>query len=248
MIKFKAAIAAMAMAVVATTASAQTAYKIGSTPTSVPFAFIDVKTNASAGMMVDVIQAVAEDVGFEPNIQAMDFSALIPALKSGKIDIIAAAITASPERKKVVDFSQDVYSYGDGLIVPADDKTDYNDVTDLKGKIIGAQIGTRYIEYLKEKSGAAEVKAYDSLPDVMREVANGRLDAAVGDFPILAYNLTDERFPQLRLVRDYQPGLSGGINIAVAKGNAELLEKINASLTAMKQDGRLKAILAKWNL
>ncbi|MCP1611992.1 polar amino acid transport system substrate-binding protein [Azospirillum lipoferum] len=248
MIKLKTTLAAIAMAVFATTASAQTVFKVGSTPTSVPFAFIDVKTNSPQGMMIDVIEAVSKEVGFKIEYQPMPFSALIPALTSGKIDIIAAAITATPERAKVVDFTQDVYSYGDGLVVPAADQTQYGSVADLKGKVVGAQIGTRYIEYLKAQSGAAEVKAYEALPDVLREVANGRLAAGIGDFPIFAYNLQQGQFPQLRLVRDYKSGLNGGINLAVKKDNAELLAKINASLTAMKQDGRLKAILEKWNL
>lgn len=248
MIRFSATFAAIALTLAATAASAQTVLRVGSTPTSVPFAFIDVKANAPAGMMVDVIEAVAKDAGFKIEIQPIQFSALIPALTAGKIDIIAAAITASPERAKIVDFSQEVYSYGDGLVVPASDKATYASVTDLKGKRVGAQIGTRYIEYLKEKSGAKEVRAYDALPDVLREVANGRLDAGVGDFPVLAYNVSQDRFPQLRLVRDYKSGLVGGINLAVKQGNADLLAKINASLTAMKQDGRLKAIFAKWQL
>lgn len=248
MFKLKTTFAAIAMAVFATSASAETVLKVGSTPTSVPFAFIDVKTNSPQGMMVDVIEAVSKEVGFKIDFQPMPFSALIPALTSGKIDIIAAAITASPERAKVVDFSQDVYSYGDGLVVPATDKKDYGSVSDLKGKIVGAQIGTRYIEYLKAQSGAAEVKAYESLPDVLREIANGRLDAGIGDFPIFAYNLSHNQFPQVRLVRGYKSGLNGGINLAVQKGNAELLAKINNSLDNMKKDGRLKAILAKWNL
>ena len=108
MIKFRTTIAAIAMAVFSTAASAQTVFNVGSTPTSVPFAFIDVKSNSPQGMMIDVIEAISKEVGFKIEFQPMPFSALIPALTSGKIDIIAAAITASPERAKVVDFSQDV--------------------------------------------------------------------------------------------------------------------------------------------
>lgn len=248
MLKLKAICATLAFILVANAAPAQTVYRVGSTPTSVPFAFIDVKSNKAEGMMIDVIEAVSKELGFKIEIQPMQFSALIPALTSDKIDIIAAAITATPERAKIVDFSEEAYSYGDGLVVPASDKRDYAGVADLKGKKVGAQIGTRYIEYLKAQSGAEDVKAYDALPDVLREVANGRLDAGVGDFPIFAYNLSQDRFPQVRLVRTYKSGLTGGINLAVKKGNVELLNKINASLSAMKQDGRLKAILNKWQL
>lgn len=230
------------------TAEAQVVYKVGSTPTGTPFTFLDAKTNTIQGMMVDVIEEIGKEAGFKVEIQPLQFSALIASLTSGKIDIIAAAMYGSPERAKIVDFSQDVYAYGEGLVVPATDTKDYTSFTDLKGKKAGAQIGTRYVDAMKASGAFAEVNAYEALPDIMRDVANGRIEAGVGDYPILAYNLAQGRFPQLRLVKAYKPTVPGPINIAVKQGNAELLAKINASVADMKKDGRLDAILQKWGL
>lgn len=227
---------------------AQTVYKVGSTPTGTPFTFLDAKTNTIQGMMVDVIEEIGKDQGFKVEIQPMQFSALIAALTSGKIDIISAAMYGSPERAKVVDFSKDVYAYGEGLVVSTKDEKDYAGFDDMKGKKVGAQIGTRYIDALKAAGTAAEVNAYDSLPDILRDVSNGRLDAGIGDYPILAYNLAQGRFPQLRLVKSYKPSVPGPINIAVKQGNAELLGKIDAGLAAIKKDGRFDTILKKWGL
>jgi polar amino acid transport system substrate-binding protein len=248
MIGFRTTVAALGMMVATATAQAQTVYKVGSTPTGTPFTFLDAKTNTIQGVMVDVIGEVGKEAGFKVEIQPMQFSTLIAALTSDKIDIISAAISASPERAKVVDFSQDVYAYGEGLVVAAKDEKDYVGFNDLKGKKVGGQIGTRYVDALKNSGVFSEVNSYESLPDIMRDVANGRLDAGVGDYPILAYNLAQGRFPQLRLVKSYKPSVIGPINIAVKQGNAELLAKINTSLTNMKKDGRLEAILKKWGL
>lgn len=238
----------IALMVASATAQAQTVYKVGSTPTGTPFTFLDAKTNTIQGMMVDVIEAIGKEAGFKVEIQPMQFSALIAALTSGKIDIISAAMYGSPERAKVVDFSQNVYAYGEGLVVPASDGKDYTGIDGLKGKKIGAQIGTRYVDHMKASGVFAEVNAYDSLPDIMRDVGNGRLDAGAGDYPILAYNLAQGRFPKLRLVKSYKPAVVGPINIAVKQGNAELLGKINTALANMKKDGRFDAILTKWGL
>lgn len=238
----------IAMLGAAAVAQAQTVLKVGSTPTGVPFTFLDAKTNTIQGMMVDVIEEIGKDAGFKVEIHPMPFSTLIAALTSGKIDIISAAMTGSPERAKVVDFSKNVYSYGEGLVVPATDATGYAAVTDLKGKKIGGQIGTRYLEFLKAQSGAAQVNAYDSLGDILRDVSNGRLEAGVGDYPILAYNLAQGNFPQVRLVKSYKPGMIGPINIAVKQNNKELLARIDKSLETMQKDGRLDAILKKWGL
>lgn len=229
-------------------AEGQTVYKVGSTPTGTPFTFLDAKTNTIQGMMVDVIEEIGKEAGFKVEIQPLQFSALIASLTSGKIDIISAAMYGSPERAKIVDFSQDVYTYGEGLVVPATDGKDYTGFEALKGKKAGAQIGTRYIDAMKASGVFAEVNAYDSLPDIMRDVANGRIEAGIGDYPILAYNLAQGRFPQLRLVKSYKPAVPGPINIAVKQGNAELLAKINAGLASMKKDGRFDAILKKWGL
>lgn len=248
MIGLRTVLAALAMVATGASVQAQTVYKVGSTPTGTPFTFLDAKTNTIQGMMVDVIEEIGKDQGFKVEIQPMQFSALIAALTSGKIDIISAAMYGSPERAKVVDFSKDVYAYGEGLVVPAKDEKDYAGFDDMKGKKVGAQIGTRYIDALKAAGTAAEVNAYDSLPDILRDVSNGRLDAGIGDYPILAYNLAQGRFPQLRLVKSYKPSVPGPINIAVKQGNAELLGKIDAGLAAIKKDGRFDTILKKWGL
>jgi polar amino acid transport system substrate-binding protein len=134
MMGFRTALAALAMMAAAATAQAQTVYKVGSTPTGTPFTFLDAKTNTIQGMMVDVIEEIGKEQGFKVDIQPMQFSTLIAALTSGKIDIISAAMYGSPERAKVVDFSQDVYAYGEGLVVSAGDARDYTGFEDLKGK------------------------------------------------------------------------------------------------------------------
>ena len=93
--------------------------QVGSTPTGVPFTFLNTSTNQIDGMMVDLIQAMGKAEGFEPTIQPMTFASLIPALTSSKIDIIAAAMSATPVREKVVSFTEPVFTYGEGLVVPA---------------------------------------------------------------------------------------------------------------------------------
>src|ERR1043166_145088 len=71
-------------------------YKVGSTPTGIPFTFLDTKTNTIEGVMVDLIKAIASDAGFKVEIEGMQFSTLIPSLTANKIDIIAAAMYITP--------------------------------------------------------------------------------------------------------------------------------------------------------
>ena len=124
--------------------------KVGATPTGLPFTFLDTKTNTIQGVMVDLVNAVGKEAGFTVAVEPLQFSTLIPALTASKIDIISAAMFITPQRKEVVAFSAPVYSYGEGLIVPKGDTKDYTSFADLKGEIVGAQVGTAFVEPLKK--------------------------------------------------------------------------------------------------
>ena len=67
-------------------------------------------------------------------------------------------------------------------------------------------------------------------------------------YPILAYNLQQERFPEVRLVKTFKATILGSIGIGVRKSDADLLKKVDASLAKLKADGTLEQILAKWGL
>jgi polar amino acid transport system substrate-binding protein len=242
----QAAIAALALAAAAP-GSAQV-LKVGSTPTGVPFTFLDTKTNSIQGVMVDLITEVGKDAGFQVQIEPMQFSTLIPSLTSSKIDIISAAMFATAARKEVIDFSDPVYTYGEGLLVPKTDKKDYGALEDLKGEVVGAQVGTAFVDALKKTGLFSEVKVYDTIPDILRDVNTGRLKAGFADYPILAYNLKQGNFPEARLVESYKPTIVGTVAIGVRKGDQDLLKRINTSLAKLKANGGVDKLLDKWGL
>ncbi len=242
-----AAIAALVLTAAAP-GSAQQVLKVGSTPTGVPFTFLDTKSNSIQGVMVDLITEISKDAGFQIQIEPMQFSALVPSLTSNKIDIVSAAMFATAARKEVIDFSDPVYTYGEGLLVPKTDSKNYTTTEDLKGEVVGAQVGTAFVDALKKTGLFSEVKAYDTIPDILRDVNTGRLKAGFGDYPILAYNLKQGGFPEVRLVDSYKPTVVGTVAIGVRKSDQDLLKKINASLAKLKADGVVDKILDKWGL
>jgi len=231
--------ATLALAVAAATpGSAQQVLKVGSTPTGVPFTFLDTKTNSIQGVMVDLITEIGNDAGFQVQIEPMQFSTLIASLTSNKIDIISAAMFATAARKEVIE----------GLLVPNTDKKDYTAPEDLKGEVVGAQVGTAFVDALKKTGLFGEVKVYDTIPDILRDVNTGRLKAGFADYPILAYNLKQGGFPEVRLVESYKPTIVGTVGIGVRKGDLDLLKKINVSLAKLKANGAVDKILDKWGL
>jgi polar amino acid transport system substrate-binding protein len=223
-------------------------FKVGATPTGIPFTFLDTKTNTIQGVMVDLIQEIAKDAGFKVEIEGMTFSTLIPSLTANKIDIISAAMYITPARKEVIDFSGPVYTYGEGLIVPKSDGKDYTKFVDLKGEAVGAQKGTAYVEPLQKTDLFSDVKIYDNIPAILADVNTGRLKAGFADKPILAYNIKQGTFPDVRLVDSYVSTITGSLGIGVRKSDGELLARIDASLEKLRKDGTVGKILAKWGL
>lgn len=242
---------ALAVSMVLAASSAQVAaqgavLKVGSTPTGVPFTFLDTKTNTIQGIMVDLIREVAKDAGFRVEVEGMPFATLIPSLTGNKIDIIAAAMYITPPRLEVINFSNPIYTYGEGLIVSKKDTKAYTKLEELKGMTVGAQKGTAYVEPLQKSGLFAEVKIYDNIPAILADVNAGRIGAGFADKPIAAYNLQQGLFPDARVVNTYNSTLTGSVGIGVRKADAELLKRINTSLDKLQKDGTIKRILAKW--
>jgi polar amino acid transport system substrate-binding protein len=226
----------------------ETAYVVGASSSGVPFTFLDVESASPRGIMVDIVRAVGEDAGFSPEVRMLPFNALIPSLTSGRIRMIAAAMVITPARREVVDFSDPVYSYGEALVVAVSDTAEYRTLEELKGKIVGAQVGTVYIDALRDSGLFPEVKVYDSVADILRDVGVGRIAAGFGDHPIVSYQLGLGTHPEVRLVRSYQPRIVGSIGIGLRKEDGELLSSINESLARLKENGTIEKILAGWQL
>jgi len=247
--KLKAFLAGAALLAIAATqpASAET-LNVGSTPTGVPFTFLDVSTNQIQGMMVDLIRAVGEEAGFEVNVQPVDFASLIPSLTSGRIDIISAAMLVTDARKEVINFSDPVMPYGEGIVVAADDNTKISpSFEELAGEVIGVQQGTVYLENLQAAGGFGEVRVYDSLADILSEVDRGRIKAGMGDKPIIAYQLSQDRYPNVKFA-DYESQYVGSVGLGVRKEDTELLERLNTALAKLKEKGVVDELAAKWGL
>lgn len=228
-------------------AGAQETLTVGVTTTGIPFTFVDTATQKPTGAMVDLAAAIAEDNKMAPRFELTAFSALIPSLTTKKIDTISAGMLVTEKRKETVTFSDPVYAYGETMMVAAGDAKNHT-LEDLKGETIGAQVGTSFAEALQKTGLFKEVKLYDSIADIMREVKLGRIKAGFGDAPIVAYQLSKNPDLGVRMVEGYKPLVSGEVALAVRKDDAELLKKVNASIAKLKASGKIKEIFAKYSI
>jgi len=219
----------------------------GTTPSSVPNAFLDLKTHQIEGVMPDVIREIGKREGFEVSFDVIPFSALIQSVVSDKIDLIVAGMTPTPKRAQVIDFSQPVAEFGKGIIVNASDKNSYRTIQDLKGTVVGAGAGEETSDELIQLGIFKEVKLYNTGADMARDVALGRITAAFNDYPVWKAQEAAGTLQGTRVVDGFKPLRRVPIAFGVKKGNTALLSKINDGLAKIKADGTLDKILKKWN-
>ncbi|WP_342048590.1 substrate-binding periplasmic protein [Bacillus sp. OTU530] len=214
-----------------------------------PFNATNPDTNTVEGFMIDIINEMAKRIHLKTELSTGDWNSLIPSLQSGKADVIVDGMYITEERKKSINFTDPVFAYGEGLIVPEKDKTTKS-IEDLKGKTIGVQMGTSYKDMLekKDKSLNIQVKTYQTLADILNDIQTGRLDGALADAPSFSYIQSKNPNMKYRIVKDYVPSLTGKIGIGISKQRPELVEKLNGALKEMKDDGTLKKIYQKWGV
>lgn len=216
---------------------------VGTNPEFPPFEYVG-DTGEIEGIDVEIINAIAADLGMTVQMEAMDFDALVPSLVSGKLDVAIAGMTITEERKQSVLFSEPYFNATQVVILRED--SEINTVEDLAGKKIGVQMGTTGDIMISEPEyGAGEISRYNKAMDAALDLQNGRLDAVVIDtLPARQFVLSLEGL----IIRDDilvdAPVESYGI--AVPMGQDELIEQINASLAKMMEDGTFDAILVKY--
>lgn len=218
---------------------------VGSSPTGVPFSYVDPATNELTGAMIDIARRVLREMGLTGDYRAAPFAALIPSLTTGRIDMIAAAMQRTPDREKIVDFSAPVFSYGGGLVVRREDRGAYPALSAIGDKRVGAQVGTRFVDQLRG-AGVGRVKTYDGLGEIVRDLANGRIDAGYGDDPILRYQLRVGPQRRVRMADDFTPPVKEDLCLIVEKGNP-LLARLNDAIARLRKD-EMPAILRRWGL
>lgn len=218
--------------------------RIGSSPTGVPFSFVDPATNLLTGSMIDMALAVTKDAHFPADTSITPFSALISSLLTHRIDMIAAAMLRTPKREKIVAFTDPLYFYGGGLVVPTIGGP-FPNLASVRALRVGVQVGTRFTDQLAE-AGVTQVATYENLADILRDLDHGRLDAGYGDAPVLDYQLRVRPREKLRLAREFVAPAREELCLILRKGDTRI-PRVNAAIGRL-QNTALRDIRGHWGL
>ena len=205
-----------------------------------PFNFVNDK-NELAGFDVDVCSEIARRIGVKPVPMTTAWDGIIAGLLAGKYNLICGSMAITDARLKAIDFSDPYYRSGAQLFVP--NGSEIVSAEQLKGKKIGVTLGTTFESWVRTNLPEVEVRTYKGDPDIILEMANGRLEGFITDRIVGSMAIAEKNAP----IKMVGPLLyEEHMGIALAKGNPNLRTAINKALAAMQEDGSYHDISMKW--
>ncbi len=207
-----------------------------------PFEMRD-QQGAPAGVSVDLARALAERLGMPVDIQNLPFNGLIPAMRTGKIDLAISSITATPERAQSIDFSQPYLKTGLCLLVGA--KTDIQSIADCDrvGRTIVVLRGTTGHLYATQHMKAARLLVLDQPATCALEVVQGKAEAFIFDQMTTLKNWQKNPETTRAILTPFQEETWA---VALRKGNDDLRTKVNAFIDAYRKEGGFDKLGDKW--
>ncbi|MDK4703678.1 MULTISPECIES: lysine/arginine/ornithine ABC transporter substrate-binding protein [unclassified Rhizobium] len=201
------------------------------------------------GFDIDITNALCDQMKVKCTFVNQDFDGIIPALQAKKFDAIISSMSITPEREKIVDFTNKIYNTPPAIAVPKDSAL--KEATDeaLKGKTIGAQSSTTHANYASAHLKDAELKLYPSADEYKLDLSNGRIDAAIDDVVVLSEWVKSDAGNCCKMLGTLKsdPVINGvGAGIAIRKGDTALKDKLNAAIAAIRADGTYKKIQDKY--
>ncbi len=201
-----------------------------------------------SGFDIDIANAICARLKAECTLVQQEWDGMMPALNAKKFDMIVASMTISEERKKAADFSDPYYDVPSRWVAKAGAFKEATPAA-LKGKKIVVLRNSPRAKYVQDNFKDSEILLAAKETEVYMELANGRADIAFGSSVV-----SSEGFLKKPEGKGYAQvgntvrldGGSGGVGIAMRKGENELREKVNAALKAIKADGTYKKLADKY--
>ncbi len=201
------------------------------------------------GYDIDTIEAIGAKLGKKIEWVDMAFDSLIPSLLTNKIDVIAAGMSATTERKKRISFTitPNPTVFDSAFFVPAGKEK--HSVEELEGLTIAAQLGSIQDIFIKKMNNVT-VKNFQKTDDCMREVLYGRIDAAlISGGTGYEYMQAKDFAGKIGICVKVKAGTGAeGQAFGVSKNDPELVAAMDKVIEEMKASGEIQALRDKWGI
>ena len=224
---------ALVLALSTLTAMADEVIYVATNPEYPPFESVADDGVTIVGYDVDMFDAIAKKAGFKYEFEPMAFDAVVSAVATNPNTVGLSGISITDERKMSVNFSLPYINAG--VVVIAKTGSGFKTTDDLKGKVIGVQLGTTSDFEAVEITGIDNVAQYNTFLNAIMDLQGNKIDAVFIDKPVgeaILASLNDASLEMLdiEIVADWY-------GIAINKDNVELQQKIDAAITELEAEG-----------
>lgn len=193
------------------------------------------------GFEIDLAKAIADELGVKLSVQDMDFDGLIPALSTGKVDMVLAGMNPTEKRKKSVDFTDIYISQNDVVLIRKEDADRFNSKEALKDAKWATQKSTIQEDFLKEEFADSYLQSVGKWGTAILSLNTKKVDAILMvDNVANRYAKENDNLMVADLDLDSTPNEAA---IAVAKKNEEFLEALNEIVDRLKEDGTIDQMI-----
>lgn len=224
----------------------QSTLRVGTEADYIPFEFRDpsIQTNDNiVGFDIALAQIIAARLGVTITVQDRPFEELLPALQAGELDFAIAAITPTPERRQLVDFSEVYFESRQALVSRRSHPV--RTLTDLPGNTVAVQRGTiqeQMALHLVEEGVAIQVESFESMKDIVSAVREQDVDVAFIEELVAEAYLENNTTLELDVLGEI-PAVP--LAIAFPKGSS-YLEPVNQIIQDLEDTGELQRLAQRW--
>lgn len=219
--------------------------RVGMTGTQPPFTVRN-KNDQLMGMDVDLARVLADTIGVQLELVELPFAELLPALDSGKVDMVISGMTATLQRNMRVAFVGPYYVSGKSMLTRSATVAQIKESGDLNREsfriaTLAGSTGEQFLKRAAPEATVVPVRDYDA---GIKELNEGNVEAFLADAPII--RLTAMRYPDAGFVQLDKPLTIEPIGIALPPDDALLLNLVDNYLRALDSAGGLEAMRKKW--
>jgi cystine transport system substrate-binding protein len=214
---------------------------VGTEGTYRPFTYHEGGSGPLTGYDVEVMKAVADELGVKVEFKETQWDAIFAGLQAGRFDAIANQVSITPEREKDYAFSTP-YTVSPGVIVVPQDNDDITSFADLKGKTTAQSLTSNWYELAKDNG--AKVQNVEGWAQAVALLEQGRVDATVNDsLTFLDWQKTEGK-DTLKIAAETDDESRNAITFR--KGSDDLVAAVDKALDKLRQDGTLAKISEKY--
>ncbi len=199
------------------------------------------------GMEIELCARFCEANGYGLNVTTMDFDGMLAAVQARKVDFAISGIAITEERRESVLFSDPYYTGGTMMaVLNAGDvaQSGFTTLDRLNGKRIGIQTGTNYTDVVLERLPDAQISYFNTYTDMVEAVEAHKIDGFPGDEPVLRMMATEN--DKLEILDETLESIDMGFVLPKTAAGEKLRDELNEWIAAMKADGSMDALFAKW--